>query len=79
MKSILQGPKEEKNKAIEFPCLMISPKSGNVLLVTEMDNEGCCNCTVVHSPNDSLYVGSAYESLSGVNLQPLKGKIILSN
>ena len=79
MKSILQGPKEEKKETIEFPCLMINPNTGNVFLITRLCLLSGASGSVVHSPSGSHKVGKYESGWESTALEPLKGKIILSN
>ena len=77
MKSILQGPKEEKKQEQEYPCLKISTTTGRVILFSAPQTG-----VVVHMapPNQgSMGVGAYHDGWSENDFEPLKGKIILSN
>ena len=80
MKSILQGPKEEKTQESEYPCLKISTSTGRVVLFTSKDTG-----TLVHEPPHSRPGGTMYgvgnydTDWTVDDFEPLKGKIILSN
>lgn len=75
MKSILQGPKEEKVEEKKYPYLGIF-KDGEVVL-SASPTIG----VTVHDPaaKDTHPVGHYSKSWAEGDAEPLKGKIILSN
>lgn len=65
----------EKEKELEFPCLMVSEETGNVYLMSS-EEVGTC----VHSIGKSAWVVGDYcNSLEPMKLTIFKGKIILQN
>ena len=86
MKSILQGPKEEKVEEKKYPYLGIWQVGGIVVLFTSKD-EGVLVHEVLPKPEShhhELGLGTGGATDDGIawcerSFEPLKGKIILSN
>lgn len=64
----------EKEKELEFPCLMVSKETGNVYLMS-FEKSGTC----VHVAGGSWLIGTPCDTLDPTSLIPFEGKIILQN
>lgn len=64
----------EKEKELEFPCLMVGKDTGNVYLMSS-EKSGTC----VYSLDSSWKIADNSTILASSALIPFKGKIILQN
>lgn len=73
MKSILQGPKEEKVEEKKYPYLGISKIGAVVLFSSESTG------VLVHDPNPRFSPGFYLDTWRDSDFASLKGKLILFN